>query len=142
MLPVMLDVRGRSVLIIGGGNIALRKAKTFLAEGAVVSIVSPKILPELAAQKVNYTCGVYERSLIRGHFIIIAATDDTKLNLRIAADARNEGILCLSGRSGDIFSMVYERSGNITVALSTNGSDPSFAKSARSEIKELCGRLE
>lgn len=47
--PFMMEIEGRKLLIIGGGKVALRKCKIFLEYGAQVTVVSPRLCPELAA---------------------------------------------------------------------------------------------
>lgn len=145
MLPVMLQIKDKSILVVGGGKVALRKVRTFLKEGALVTVAAPQILPELLRENIKYIKSEYSSEYIKGHFIITAATNNPALNRKIAADARANGILCLSvsdWQCGDFISMVYENNGNVTAALSTNGQDPSCAKKMRPYLTELITKIK
>lgn len=141
MLPVMLDVKDRAVLIAGGGRVALRKAKTLLAEGADVTVVSPKITSGFKELNINYIHEEYSPDLLRGKFIVIAATDSRLVNAEIISDAVSAGVLCMSVSdcvAGDFISMAYERSGMITAAVSTGGCFPKLARKMRHELRRIC----
>ena len=88
--PIYLDIEGRNVLIIGGGNVCARKAETMLKYGAKVTIVSPEFTDEIEGWAREGTVSIhrkpYEESDLAGASIVIASTDDQCINGRIARD--------------------------------------------------------
>ena len=105
-----INLAGRRCLGVGGGRIGSRKAATLAAGGAEVIVVAPAIAESLqdlvAAGRVRWQPSGYDASLLPGSVLVVAATADEALNLRIAADAAERGILCCnvsSSRSPVIF---------------------------------------
>jgi len=90
--PIFLDIENRNVVIIGGGEVCARKAETMMRYGAKVTIVSPEFTPEIEQWAANGQLTIhrkrYETTDIEDAHIVIASTDDTQVNERVAADAR------------------------------------------------------
>jgi uroporphyrin-III C-methyltransferase/precorrin-2 dehydrogenase/sirohydrochlorin ferrochelatase len=92
----MLSLRGRPVVVVGGGEVALRKIEGLLAQGARVTVIAPRVVPEVAvlAQRGELTL---ERRAHRagdgaGFALVFAATDDRAVNARIHQEATAAGI--------------------------------------------------
>ena len=140
--PILLNVLGRKCLVIGGGNVSLRKVKTLLEHGANVEVVSPVLCPELNQLAAEGAIRVIQRDYnsedLQHAFISIAATDDTKTNERIASEARRRGILTNvvddPKNSDFIVPSCFER-GDIIVAVSTSGRSPALARKIRSQLE-------
>ena len=83
-------------MIVGGGEVAARKAERLLDCGAKVFVISPKVSPALAALKekkiISHIDAQYSGDLINGAALVIGATDDEKTNAAISLDARRQGI--------------------------------------------------
>ena len=80
-LPVFHNVKGKLCLVVGGGDVAKRKAGVLLEAGAKVRVVAPEIAPELAKQKgVEPVVARFEAKHIEGVMLIIAATNDRTVN--------------------------------------------------------------
>ena len=149
MYPVMLNVKDRLCVIIGGGEAARIKAAALVKEGAAVKIISPELNADFSELNIKYTSKSYEKTDLNGAFIAISATDDEELNRRVMSDAAKLGILALNASDStesDFIPMAYARSGDITAAVSTNGAYPLLAQKIRSEIDieaygKLCGVL-
>lgn len=146
-VPVLLNCRGRSCLIIGGGKVAERKALTLLNAGASVHIVSPvlrsKTLERLAHEKVlQWTERKYRPDDLDGAFLVHAATDDTTLNLKIAEDANSLGVLAnvaSNGGAGTFINPTVMRRGRLTLAVSTSGAGPMVSQDIRERLEEQFG---
>jgi siroheme synthase-like protein len=118
-LPLGLDVRGRTCLVVGGGAVGTRKANTLARAGARVAVVAPTVTDDLraliASGTVRWTEGPYRREHMNGAFLAIAATDDPRLNATVAADAIAAGALACDASSGDgsqvIFGALLQRDG-------------------------------
>lgn len=63
--PIFMDLKDQSILVVGGGNVALRKVQTLLKHGAVVRVVSPEIVPELRSLINDTTCCWFEKDIPR-----------------------------------------------------------------------------
>jgi len=96
LYPVMLNLRGRPALVVGGGEVALRKIEGLLAEGARLTVVSPEVVPSiddlarrgaLTLERRDYRSGD-----VAGFTLVFAATDDRAVNGRVFSDAREAGI--------------------------------------------------
>ncbi len=140
--PINLDIRNRRCLVVGGGSVATRKVMTLTDCGAMVTVVSPQITPELrelADQKVIVVKQRhYQSSDMNGMFLVIGATDKKELNWRIYSEAERIGKLCNIADRPEacnfILPSVVSR-GDLTIAISTSGKSPAFAKKLRKELE-------
>jgi len=144
--PLFLDIAGRKCVVVGGGNVAERKAERLLACGACVEVVGKTLTPLLAAwkeeKKVGHLDADYQDACLTGAFLVIGATDDGAVNGRIAADARALGIpvniVDDPARCDFILPAVLER-GDLSIAVSTSGRSPALAKKIRRELEAVYG---
>ena len=140
--PIFLNIHDKKCLVVGGGNVALRKVQTLLEHGADVEIASPDLCPELEqlAKEANFQTikRDYEPADLKNAFIVIAATDDASTNAKIAAGARRSGILVNAvddPNNSDFIAPSYFRRGDIIVAVSTSGRSPALARKIRGELE-------
>jgi len=141
--PILLNIQGKKCLVVGGGNVALRKVQALLEQGANVEIVSPNFCPELNKLAKEGTVRAINRDYkpedLKETFIAIAATDDVKTNERLAAQARRLGILVNvvdDPNNSDFIVPSYFRRGDIIIAVSTSGRSPALARKIRSELEK------
>ena len=148
---VDLHVESRSILIIGGGRQATRKAEAMLREGALVTVVSPQFsatLEEMARDKrlkIIQKTAADDNTLLEAHpDILVAATDDIALNARLVELAKSLGILAYnasSPRNSDYSHVaVAEIDDIIKVGVSTGGKSPVMAKAIRDTILAMLKR--
>lgn len=144
--PVFLDLADKAVLLVGGGEIGLQKARGFLDCGARLLLVAPEVLPEvetLAREgKLRWERRGYATTDLDGVKLVIAATDDPALQKRIAAEARERGLwvnivdvppLC------DFIAPALVQRGEVQVAVSTGGAAPALAKFIRQKLEGVLG---
>jgi siroheme synthase-like protein len=120
-----IDVEGRRCVVVGDGGMADEKVAGLETCGARVERV--------AASK-------YKRRLLKGVFVVIAATPDRALNERIFRDAEKRGLLCNVADVPDLCNFILpavHRQGSIAVAVSTGGASPALAKRLRSMIAAI-----
>jgi uroporphyrin-III C-methyltransferase/precorrin-2 dehydrogenase/sirohydrochlorin ferrochelatase len=142
-LPIFINIAKHPTLIIGGGDIALAKLESLIGLKAQISLVAPHIKAPLLAQleehKVSYRLGNYKISDLDGQKIIIAATNDQKLNLEIYHDAKAKGLLVNVVDNPQycdfIFPAIVKR-GKLQIAISSQGISPVLARF----VKEKIGR--
>ncbi|WP_417707343.1 siroheme synthase CysG [Pseudomonas sp.] len=139
-LPLFHKLQGRLVLVIGGGEVALRKARLLSDAGAVLRVVAPQIrgeLQELAGPGGIFLRG-YASSDLQGVALVIAATDDVPLNAQISAEAQALGIpvnvVDAPALCSVIFPAIVDRS-PLIVAVSSGGDAPVLARLIRAKIE-------
>lgn len=144
--PVNLDIRGRRCLVVGGGPVGARKISTLVRCGAVVTVVSPKIVASISklveSKTVAWMPRSYQTEDTNGMFLVIGATDDEALNRRIHADAESRNVLCNIADRPAICNFtlpaIVER-GDFVMAISTAGKSPAFAKHIRQHLETQFG---
>lgn len=141
--PVLLNIRDKKCLVVGGGRVAFRKVQTLLKHGASVEVVSPTLCPELSQLEQNGLIQVKQRGYntkdLQDTLIAIAATADAKVNKSIAAEARQLGILVNvvdDPQASDFIVPSYFTRGDILVAVSTSGKSPALARKIRTELEK------
>jgi precorrin-2 dehydrogenase / sirohydrochlorin ferrochelatase len=137
----MLDVTGRLVVIVGGGNVATRKAVGLLAAGVVnVRVISPTFHTDMP-HGVQRITGKYESRHLDGAALVFAATDNAEVNATVVADARRRGILVNRADSdeGDFSTPAVFREDAVTIAVSAGGS-PAIAAKIRDGIARTLDR--
>jgi precorrin-2 dehydrogenase/sirohydrochlorin ferrochelatase len=145
-LPLNIDVRGMTILVVGGGAIAERKIKSLLATGATVRVVAPKLTPEITqladTGTVSLKMGYYDPSDLHDAFLAVAATNDPATNRRIACEARQRGMLVSVADEPALGNCTFPavlRRGNLEVSVSTTGTCPGFAAVVRDMIASVIG---
>lgn len=144
--PVNLDVENRSCLVVGGGPVAARKAKTLLECGALVTVVSIAFHPSFGDLAKNSRLTLIQRPYaaadLAGKFLVIGATSNESLNRQINADAEARNMLCNIADVPEICNFILPsiiRRGDLCIAVSTSGKSPAFAKKLRKDLENLFG---
>jgi siroheme synthase-like protein len=142
--PILLNIRGKKCLVVGGGNVAFRKVQALLENGANIEAISPTFCPELNQMAKDGAIQIHQKSYntkdLKNAFIAIAATDDVKTNESIAADARRQGVLVNvvdDPNNSDFIVPSHFRRGDVIVAVSTSGRSPALARKIRSELEKV-----
>jgi precorrin-2 dehydrogenase/sirohydrochlorin ferrochelatase len=140
--PILVDVDGRMVVVVGGGHVAERRARELLAAGGVVRVVSPEVgtgLAELAAKgELTVEPRPYRQGDLEGAALAVAATDDPAVNRRVAADGRDAGVLVNRAdapEAGGFSVPAVLRRGDLTVAVATAGRAPGLAGAVRRRLE-------
>ena len=143
--PLFLDLRGRRVVVVGSGRVAVQKVAELLPTGAEVVVVAPEVEPALgelaAAGKLIWCRGSYQPGSLAGAFLLLAA-DSPTVNARAARDARRRGVLVNVADDPalcDFIAPAVVRRGKLTVAISTGGSSPAFARYVREQLETAIG---
>ncbi len=143
--PIMLDIENKNCLVIGGGNVALRKTRSLLSYRANISVISRELCPELEELQINWLSKEYKQEFLEGKFLVIAATDNAELNALVYNDCLQRNIMVnvvdKPELCGFILPAVY-REGDLTISVSTGGKSPMMAKLIRDELKENAELLE
>lgn len=144
--PVLLDLAGKRVLVVGGGNVARRKIEVLLDHGAQVEVIAHELNPALS-ELVEQGAVVYGgRDFSDSHldqvFLVVAATDDPSLNRRVSAEAQERGLLVNAVDQPSDCNFILPsvlRRGDLVVAVSTSGRSPAFARKVREDLERYFG---
>jgi precorrin-2 dehydrogenase / sirohydrochlorin ferrochelatase len=145
-LPLNIDLRGMTVLVVGGGSVAGRKIRSLLDAEAMVRIVAPELTAEIsqlaASGAIKAKIGCYQPGDLTDVFLAVAATNDPHTNRRIAEDARQRGMLVAvtdEPESGNCTFPALLRRGNLEVSVSTNCTCPGFSAVVRDQLASVIG---
>ena len=141
-LPICLDLRDQRCVVVGGGEVAQRKASLLHEAGARLAVISPALCPELTELLVT-SGGVhvprpYARGDLSGALLVIAATSRSEVNAAVAAEARELGVpvnvvdspaLCTA-----IMPAIVDRS-PVLIAITTGGASPVLARTTRAAVE-------
>ena len=143
-LPIFFNIKNRHCVVIGGGDVAMRKVTMLLKASAAVTIYSPKICHELQdlvdAQKIKFVQTNFEENQLVGACMVIAATDDEAVNMAvsIAAKAQNIPVNVVDAPDLCTFTMgsIIDRS-PVVIAVSSEGNAPVLARYIRAKIETM-----
>lgn len=143
MLPLMIEMTGWPVLVIGAGSVGRRRALKLAEAGAKVTVRSrsfdPKTREKLEAAGITCVEGEADLSDLTGMRLIVAASSDEKLNAAIVEEAGRLGILVSSAtpQGNETVSFPAQiRRGDFVVSVSTGGASPALSKMIRQELEE------
>lgn len=141
-LPIFLNIRQQRCLVVGGGEIASRKAAMLIRAGAVVHVVAPEINASLQ-EKLDeaggtFRLGRYTESDLDGASLVIAATDDRALNTQVHADCRQRqlpvNVVDAPALCSFVFPSIIDRS-PLVIAVSSAGKSPVLARLLRAKLE-------
>ncbi|WP_299831043.1 NAD(P)-dependent oxidoreductase [uncultured Metabacillus sp.] len=142
MIPLHIDVKGKQILIVGGGKIAFRRLLLFLHEGANITLISPEVIPEIEEyarqNKLHWIKKEIEQADLEQVFLIIAATNDPSINEWIAEQAGVNQLVNVVSKAekGNVIVPESVKKGRLTLSVSTNGASPKLAKQICEQLSE------
>ena len=146
LYPIFLNLESKKCLVVGGGEVAERKVKGLLESKADVTVISPDISEYTAnlakENRIIYKKRSYKKGDLKGFFLVIGATDSSEINELISIETKEMGILCNivdSPHFCNFFVPSVVSSGDLKIAVSTNGKSPALAKKIRKELENIYG---
>jgi precorrin-2 dehydrogenase/sirohydrochlorin ferrochelatase len=142
--PIFLELGGRRVVVIGGGTVALRKAQVLLDAGARLVVVA-----EEAGDALTALCTQHGAELIRSRYskqyiaeavLVVAATNDAKVNEQVYRDCQALEILCNvvdDPQHCDFFVPAVVKRGDLQIAIGTEGICPAYAGHLRKKLEAI-----
>lgn len=139
------SLAGRTVLLVGGGQVTARRLRRFLSEGAVVRVVAPELHSDAARlvreHGISWRPRRFRTTDLAGAWLVHAATGDARADRRIVALCERRRVLCIDagdGAHGSVRMTAQLDTGDVTVAVaSTHGADPRRAMAIRDAIDGL-----
>src|SRR5471032_3412567 len=141
-LPLFHNLRGSRVLVVGGGEIALRKSRLLADAGALLRVVAPQIEDQLRELVLGSGGELilrgYQEPDLEGCTLIIAATDDEPLNAQVSSDAKRRcvpvNVVDAPALCSVIFPAIVDRS-PLIIAVSSGGDAPVLARLIRAKLE-------
>ncbi|SRR5712692_183452 len=146
LFPIFLKLKGRLVVVVGGGIVAEGKLFGLLSAGARVRVISPAITSAIAERvrkrEIDWLPKTFAPGDLAGAYLVIAATSAPGVNEAVFREAETRGILC--NAVDDIehchfyYGSIVQR-GDLQIAISTNGKSPALAQRLRKELEAQFG---
>ena len=144
--PLFIDLNDKTVLVVGGGPVAARKARVLLDYGPRVLVCAPRFVPELEQLSgAELLRQPFVPDLLEGVSLAIAATDDRVLNRTVAQLCRKRAIPVNVADSREDSTFLFPavvRRGRLSVGISTGGASPAAAHVRRTLEEQLPESLE
>ena len=138
--PLFVDMNDKTVLVVGGGPVAARKARVLLDYGPRVLVCAPRFVPELEQLSgAELLRQPFVPDLLEGVSLAIAATDDRVLNRTVAQLCRKRAIPVNVADSREESTFLFPavvRRGRLSVGISTGGASPAAAAHVRRTLEE------
>ena len=144
-LPIAIDISNSKILIIGGGQSALKKIRILQRSGANIEVVAGNIIDEVYASGVICHLKKYEKSDLSGYLMLYSCTNNETLDKQIAEDGREAGVLVNVHDNPTLCQFVSPaiyRDGNLSVAVSSNAENVYEAIRVRNLIQEYLENLK
>ncbi len=147
--PLFFHLEGRPCLVVGGGDVALRKVRQLLEAKAQVTVIGLDFNPQLADLGSLETCRLLKRAYASpeaaDYRLVIATTDDPKVNLQIYRDCEDHGVPVNVVDQPELCSVIFPaviRKGYVTVALGSAGQAPFLTRELRRRFEDYCNGLD
>lgn len=141
--PINLVLRGRSVLVVGGGTVAASKVEGLLAGGAdTLTVVAPRIVDELRAMPARFEERVYASPEAGEHRLVITATDNATVNRQVFVDAEAAGVWVNSADDPENCAFTLParvRQGRLLLTIATGGHSPAVSAWLRRRFEDEFG---
>jgi uroporphyrin-III C-methyltransferase/precorrin-2 dehydrogenase/sirohydrochlorin ferrochelatase len=143
-LPLFFSIQGKQCLLVGGGDVALRKARILLSAGAKLKVVSTQLCEQLAdllhQNNAEYCCSEYHSNLLEDVVLVISAIEDDNIDQQVSEDAQQRGlpvnVVDKPALSSFIIPAIVDRS-PMVIAISSGGKSPVLARILRGKIEAM-----
>ena len=141
--PVNLVLRGRSVLVVGGGAVATAKVQGLLEGGAdTITVVAPSVRDELRAMPVTVEQRPYRSPEAADHRLVVTATEDAEVNRQVFLDADAAGVWVNSADDPAHCTFTLParvRRDHLLITVATGGHSPAVASWLRARFEAEFG---
>jgi precorrin-2 dehydrogenase/sirohydrochlorin ferrochelatase len=142
--PIFLELGGRRAVVIGGGAVAVRKSQALLTAGARLVVVAEQVNDMLTAlcarSDAELIRSKYSKNYLAGAVLVIAATNNRRVNSQIYKDCQELEVLCNvvdAPEFCDFFVPAVVKRGDLQIAISTEGYCPAYAGHLRKKLEHV-----
>ena len=142
--PILINLKRFPTLVVGGGEVALRKIQSLLLFKAKITLLSPKIckpLKELiTANKIKVILEPYSEKYIKNYKLVFSATNNRKINEQVHKDCKKANILLNVVDVPDLCDFILPavvKRGDLTISISSQGRAPFYAKEIKNKIDHI-----
>lgn len=138
--PLFIDLEGKSVLVVGGGKVAVRRINTLLKFGAYIKVVSPAIYREKIEGDVVHIKRNFEKADIDGVFMVVGATGDRKVNHLIYTLCKDKNIFCSIADCKEECNFYFPAvclNDKLSVGLVSDGNNHALVKNTAEKIRGI-----
>ena len=147
--PIMMNLEGKQIIVVGGGRVALRKINGLRESGACITVISPKLENELKKLAENGNISWIEEEfdeslldLSPEAVLVFGTTDQREVNLRIQTASTKRKIPCNIADVPDLCTFIVPAvitQGDLIISVSTGGSSPALARRIREDLEKVFG---
>ena len=140
--PIMLRLKGKKTVVVGGGKVAERKVKGLLGTGALVSVVSPELTDELLRLArdgdIIWLDRTFSKDDIQDAFLVFAATNDEGVNQFVRSVAKDHQLVMVADdpEGSDFHVPAQVQRGRLSITVSTGGASPILAGKIREQLEQ------
>lgn len=143
ILPIMLSVKGDTVVVIGGGKVATRRILPLLEVEVNIIVISPRVTADIKTwheqKRLQWKAKCFEPIDIKKAAIIFAATNQPNVNLQVYEAAEKHQLINLADRPdlSDFFVPALFRRGKLIVSISTSGASPGLSRQIKQQLSTI-----
>ena len=144
LFPLFHKMQGKKILIVGGGKVAERKIRQLLPYNPAITLVAPETIgaiSEFAAEgKIQMHKRGYQPGEAPKYDLVIAATDDNRINRQVRDDTSSAGILLNAVDIPELCDVYFGsviRKGDLVFAIGSGGNAPFFTRAIRKKLESL-----
>jgi len=141
--PILLDLKDKICIVIGGGRVAQRKVRSLIRAQARVYVVSPTLTAglkqPLSKRKIFWVKSDYKKWLLKRAFLVVAATNNKQINLKVSQDIKNTNRLINivdSPQDSNFIVPAVIQNKDLIICVSTSGQVPYLARRIKEDIKK------
>ncbi len=145
LYPLTLNLKNKKVLVVGAGRVALRIIQELIGTGAMITIVAPKVMPEIAQlDDINIIERPFEAMDTQEAHIVFAATDDPEVNEAVGQTVAQWQWFHDTSfpEACSFYPPEVVRVDDLVISVSTESLDPVLAKHTKEKIAEFLRNLE
>ena len=140
--PIMMRLKGKKTVVVGGGKVAERKVKGLLGTGALVSVVSPELTDELLRLArdgdIIWLDRTFSKDDIQDAFLVFAATNNEGVNQFVRSVAKDHQLVMVADdpEDSDFHVPAQVQRGRLSITVSTGGASPILAGKIREQLEQ------